>query len=401
VDVAIVGSGFTGLAAARELARRGARVAVLEAQTIGWGASSRNGGMVLNGLKLGARTLLLRYGRELAQRMFNASRLAVNCVEQIVAEEHIECDFARCGHLEAACKPGHVAELEKEADCLARDFNYHVQPIAQARLRSEIGSTAYYGGLVDEKSAGLNPARYVHGLARAAAEAGARLYEHTRVQRAAREGPEFRIVTSRGRLRATHMLVATSGYTGALVPALQRRIVPIGSYMIATQPLPEKLARELSQRRRMIYDTKNFLYYFRLSPDNRMVFGGRAGFFPESPRVVRESAEILRRGMIRVYPQLREAAVEYVWGGTLDFAFDRMPHVGHLEGVYYALGYAGHGVALATYFGSRLGAQIGGDAWDNPFAEIPFSGAPLGLYDGRPWFLPLAGAWYRFMDWIG
>ena len=401
VDVAVVGSGFTGLAAARELARRGARVAVLEAETLGWGASSRNGGMVLNGLKLGAHTLLSRYGRELAQRLFNASRLAVNCVEQIVTDEQIDCDFARRGHLAVAYKPKHMAEMETEAACLAREFNYRVQPVARARLRAEIGSDVYYGGLVDENSAGLNPARYVHGLARAAAQAGAHLFEHTRVERATREGQEFRIVTSRGMVRASNLLVATSGYTGPFAPALRKRIIPIGSYIIATEPLPEALARELSPRQRMIYDTKNFLYYFRLSPDRRMVFGGRAGFFPESPRVVRESAAILRQGMVSVYPQLRDVAVQYVWGGTLDFAFDRMPHVGHLEGVYYALGYAGHGVALATYFGSRLGAQIGGEAWDNPFAEIPFSGAPLGLYDGRPWFLPFVGAWFRFLDWAG
>jgi glycine/D-amino acid oxidase-like deaminating enzyme len=209
------------------------------------------------------------------------------------------------------------------------------------------------------------------------------------------------VETSRGVLRADAVFVAPGGYTGPATPALRRRIIPIGSYIIATAPLPEDLAREVSPRDRMIFDSKNFLYYFRLTPDRRMLFGGRAGFFPETPATVRQSAEILRRGMIAVYPQLRDIPVEYAWGGTLDFAFDMMPHAGALGGIYYALGYAGHGVAMATYLGAQVAAQIAGAPADNPFAGIAFPIAPLGLYDGRPWFLPFAGAWYKFRDWIG
>jgi glycine/D-amino acid oxidase-like deaminating enzyme len=394
----VIGGGYTGLAAARELARRGARVALLEARTVGWGASSRNGGMALVGLKLGVRTLLERYGRETAQRMLNASREAVAGVERLVAEEHIDCDYVRGGHLELAFKPGHVPELEKDAEVLAREFNYRVRLVARSRLDTEIGSAAYHGGLVDENSGGLNPAKFVHGLASAAARAGASLHENTRVERVERQGREFHVTTSRGVIRAEHLFVGTSGYTTAATPAIQRRVLPVGSYIIATAPLSEALAHELSPRGRMMFDTKNFLYYFRLTPDRRMLFGGRAGFYPESPRVIRESAGILRAGMVSVYPQLRDMPVEYVWGGTLDFAFDIMPHAGHIDGMYYALGYAGNGVALATYLGARMGAQIAGGAWDNPFAAIPFPTMPL--YDGRPWFLPLAGWWYRLMDWL-
>ena len=155
----------------------------------------------------------------------------------------------------------------------------------------------------------------------------------------------------------------------------------------------------------MIYDSKNYLYYYRLTPDGRMLFGGRAAFFPENDQTVRRSAEILRRGMIDVYPQLSDAKVEYVWGGTLDFAFDIMPHAGQIDGLYYAVGYAGHGVAMATYQGQKMAELIaaektGGDKPENPFVGIPFPGAPLGLYSGKPWFLPFAGAWYKFLDWV-
>jgi glycine/D-amino acid oxidase-like deaminating enzyme len=399
-DVAIVGGGYTGLAAARELARRGASVALLEVRTLGWGASSRNGGMVLTGLKLEAEQLVAKYGLELARRLFAASLKALDCVERIVAEEQIACDFARTGHLLLACKSAHFQAFAREAELLARDFGHPTRVIQPGALRGEIGSDAYAGGLVDEASAGINPARYLAGLAHAAQRAGAQLYQHTPVEQITRAGADWQLTTPRGPLRAGAVLLASGGYSGPATPTLRRKIVPLGSYIIATEPLPEALAQELSPCNRMIFDSKRFLYYFRLTPDRRMLFGGRAGFFPETPATVRKSAAILRRGMLQVYPQLRDVRVEYAWGGTLDVTFDMMPHAGQLGGLHYALGYAGHGVAMATYLGGLIGACLAGEQVDNPFAELPFPGAPLGLYDGRPWFLPLMGAWYTFLDWV-
>jgi glycine/D-amino acid oxidase-like deaminating enzyme len=404
VDVAVIGAGFTGLSAARTLARRGAKVAVLESETIGWGASSRNGGMVLTGLKLGVNQLISMYGRELARRMYAASLETIDCVERIVCEEAIDCDFSRCGHLEVACKQQHFDDYSRQAELIAREFNHPLRVVQKNELSAEIGSNIYCGGMVDEASAGLNPARYVAGLARAATKARAQVFEHARAQRierAAQEGEQgWTITTARGTLWAREVFIATSGYTGRATPALQKKIIPIGSFIIATQPLSEALARELSPRNRMIYDSKNYLYYYRLTPDRRMLFGGRAAFFPETDQTIRRSAEILRRGMIDVYPQLRDAKVEYVWGGTLDFAFDIMPHAGQIDGMYYSVGYAGHGVAMATYQGRKMAELIAGDKPENPFVGIPFPGAPLGLYNGKPWFLPFAGMWYKFLDWV-
>jgi len=404
VDVAVIGAGFTGLSAARTLARRGANVAVLESETIGWGASSRNGGMVLTGMKLGVNQLISRYGRELTRRMYAASLATIDCVEQIVREEGIDCDFSRCGHLEVACKRKHFDDYARQAEVIAREFNHHLRVAQKDELSTEIGSNIYFGGMVDEVSAGVNPAQYVAGLAKAAIKAGAEIFEHARVEELQRESSQgesgWKLATSRGALWAREVFVATSGYTGRATPALQKKIIPIGSFIITTEVLPEALARELSPRNRMIYDSKNYLYYYRLTPDRRMLFGGRAAFFPETDQTVRRSAEILRRGMIDVYPQLRDANVEYVWGGTLDFAFDIMPHAGQIDGMYYAVGYAGHGVAMATYQGQKMAELIAGDKPENPFVGIPFPGAPLGLYDGRPWFLPFAGMWYRFLDWV-
>ena len=402
LDVAVVGGGYCGLSAARTLAKRGVSVAVFEAETFGWGTSSRNGGMVLTGMKLPVPTLIKRYGKEVVRKMYAASLDSIDCVEQIVHDESIECDFSRCGHLEVACKQAHFDGYEESAACIKREFNHDLRIIPKSGLRGEIGSDIYFGGMVDETSAGLNPARYVAGLALAAQRAGACLYDHTRVTSVQLESNKgdrkFRVQTSKGAITARDVILASGAYTTEATPALREKIIPIGSYIIATEVLPADLAHELSPRNRMIYDSKHFLYYYRLTPDNRMLFGGRAAFFPETENTVRQSAEILRRGMIGVYPQLRDAKVEFVWGGTLDFTLDVMPHAGKLDGMYFAAGFAGHGVAAATWFGAKLAGIICGEPNDIPFNGIKFSSAPFGLRSGNTWALPLAGAWYKILD---
>ena len=318
VDVVIVGAGFTGLSAARALAKRGVTVAVLEANSIGWGASSRNGGMVLTGLKLSAETLAKRYGMELTRRMYATSLESIDLVEEIVREENIDCSFSRCGHLEVACKQSHFDAYTRSVEVIAKEFDHRLRIIPRNELNCEIGSSIYFGGIVDETSAGVNPAQYVAGLASAALRAGAGVYENARVQDIQRNSqnasPGFSVVTSRGNIFAQNVLVATSGYTSAATPALRKKIIPIGSFIIATEPLPEPLAGELSPRNRMIFDSKHYLHYYRLTPDNRMLFGGRAAFFPETKNTIQRSAEILRRDLIEVYPQLRDTKIEHAWG---------------------------------------------------------------------------------------
>ncbi len=400
VDVAIIGSGFTGLSAARTLAKRGVKVAVLEAETIGWGASSRNGGMTLTGLKPSMRTVIKRYGRDLAKQLFQVSIDSVETVEQLVREENIDCGFKRYGHLYVASKPHHFNYFNEEVDFMAKEFNHNVRVVPLDELQAEIGSKKYFGGIVDEVSGGLNPAQYVAGLARAAENAGASLHARARVTSLTRRGTRFVIQTGRGSLEAENVLVGTSGYTGSSTKKLQRKIIPIGSFIIATEPLPDELASQLSPKNRMVFDSMHYLNYFRLW-ENRMIFGGRAAFFPENKNTISRSAQILRREMIRVYPQLSDVKIEYVWGGTLDFAFDMMTHVGEVDGIYYSLGYAGHGVAMASHLGKTVAeAMLAGNIKDHPFAKFDFPGAPLGLYNGFPWFLPLAGAWHKILDWI-
>lgn len=400
VDVGIIGGGFTGLSAARTLAKRGVKVAVLEANTIGWGASSRNGGMVLTGLKLSMQTIFKRYGRDLARNLFQCSLKSIDTVEQIVKEESIDCGFHRSGHLLAANKPRHFEALEGTAEFMDKEFGHKLRLVSRREQHAEIGTDLYYGALIDEVSGGLNPAQYVAGLAHAAERSGATLHARARVNQIKRESNQFVIITERGKVVADKVLVGTSGYTGRVTPQLQKKIIPIGSFIIATERLPDDWIHELSPRNRMIFDYRHYLNYFRVW-DNRLIFGGRAAFFPETENTIRRSAEILRSDMLRIYPQLKDVKVEYVWGGTLDFAFDMMTHVGESHGLYYSLGYAGHGVAMATYLGqSTAEAMLDSSMKTHPFAAFDFPGAPLGLYNGRPWFLPFAGMWHKILDWV-
>jgi glycine/D-amino acid oxidase-like deaminating enzyme len=394
-DVAIVGGGYTALAAARVLARRGADVTVLERHTIGWGASGRNGGFVLPGFKPDVEALARALGVTEARRLFELSLQAVCALESVIADERIDCGYARCGTVVLAARPGHLRALERSRRFLRTELAHETVVLGPADLDAEIGSSRYHGGLLDPFAGSVQPAALVRGLATSAEGAGARLVEVARVGRIARGGGGLTVATDRGTVIARDVLVATNGYTGGATPTLQRRVVPVGSYLIATAPLDEALARRLIPRRRVLSDTKNLLYYFRLSPDRRLVFGGRASFTPTG---VARSAAILRRGMAEVFPELAGAPVEFAWGGRVGFTLDQMPHAGVLDGVHYALGYGGHGVALASWLGARMGEALAG-AGTIPRLTSPFR--PVPLYGGTPWFLPFVGGYYRVRDWVG
>ena len=395
-DVAIIGGGYTGLSAARSLARRGTDVTLLERHTLGWGASGRNGGFVLPGYKPEMEELDRRLGPERAMRMFQLSLAAIRFLEDLVRDEGIACDLVRCGAVTLAAKPGHLPALEESGHFLRERLGYETHLLSREEVGQEIGSSRYFGALVDPNGYALHPAKYVRGLALAAQRAGARLLEETEVTGVHQIAGGHEVATSRGVLRAREVLAATNGYTTAALPALRRRVIPIGSYQIATAPLAPELARRLVPRGRVFSDTKNLLYYFRLSPDGRMVFGGRASFTPAGTR---HSAKILAGAMREVFPELARAEIEYAWSGKVAYPIDHLPHAGRLDGVYYAMGYCGHGVALATYLGSRMGDVIAGageipDLGTSRFRAIP-------LFNGFPWFLPLVGGYYRTRDWLG
>ena len=396
--MAIVGSGYTGLSAAGQLRRSGASVVVLERDRIGFGASSRNGGQVLTGLKLEPQALVARYGETRARQLFNLSHDAIVELQRIVAGESIDCELERTGHLQAAVKPGHFRGLEEEQALLSRVFNHQTTLIAEADQSMELGGRGYRGVLVDEESLAINPAKYVHGLAVAAIRAGAVIAEGAAVDQISRSGQEWRIDTARGQVQARDVLIATNGYTDKAAPALQRRLIPIGSYIIATEPLPAALAARLIPKLRMVFDSKYFLHYFRLTSDNRLLFGGRAEFSGPTLESAKRAESILRHAMSSIFPELARTPVEYAWSGHVAFTRDQMPHAGRLDDMFYAGGYCGHGIAMATYLGGLIARRIAGEPLESPFFDDHFAAIPL--YYGRPWFLPAVGLYYRLLDWL-
>ena len=397
-DVVIVGAGYTGLAAARQLARVGAAVVVVEREDVGWGASSRNGGQVLTGMKLDVSTLVARFGEVRARELFDVATASIVRLKALIEEEAIDCGYARVGHLQAAFKPSHFDAFREEQALLARVFDHDVGVLPRSEQRAEIGSDAYHGVLVDERSRGLNPAQYVRGLAAAAVRAGAAIVTGVGVTSLERKPGAWRVRTTGGDIETPDLLVATNGYSGAAVPALQRRFVPIGSYIIATEPLDEHVATALLPRRRMAFDSKHFLFYFRVTSDRRLLFGGRAEFGRPDEHTTRRAASILRKGMDTVFPELSGVGIDYAWGGNVAFTRDQMPRAGRLHGLNYAGGYCGHGVAMATYLGEQIARRIGGEPIDHPLFDDRFPSIPL--YSGNPWFLPLVGAYYQVKDWL-
>ncbi|HSF18082.1 MAG TPA: FAD-binding oxidoreductase [Vicinamibacteria bacterium] len=396
VDVAVVGSGYTGLNAARVLGRSGASVSVLERETIGWGASSRNGGMATTGLKRSTQAIFETYGSKRGHEFWRASLQAIDLLEEIVRSESIDCDWRRTGHICLAYKPSHFEGMRKSVGWFRDELGHEVKALSPADLPSEIGSRVFHGGILDEYSGGLQPAKYVYGLARVVARLGVRLHERVVISRVARRPEGFEIDTNQGVLRAGEVLIATNGYTDELVLALKRRIFPVGSYIIVTEPLARDVQSELVPKGRMLYDSKNFLNYFRLTPDGRMLWGGRNDLSTDLD--LDRSAEILRCQLVHAFPQLRDVPLTHSWTGKLGITFDLMPHIGRVEGIHYAMGYGGHGLAVATYLGTEVGKLLAGQITTSPFAEI--SHPTRFFYRGEPWFIPLAARYYRFADWI-
>lgn len=397
VDVAVVGGGITGLHAAIRLARKGASTVVLEQGRFGSGASGRNGGMCTTGLSVGPATAVKRYGLAAARVYYDAYCEAVDFVESVVRSEGIDCDFRRAGRLGVAFKPSHHAHQRATQKLLAEQFNHETFIIGPSELRAEIGSARYYGALLDPLSAGLHPGKYVRGLAHAAERAGAGLHESMKVTGVRREsGGRFQLGTACGRVSARQVLLATDAYTTSVFPALQRRMVVVGSFIVVTEPLSETVAGEIIPRGRMVVDTKNIGHYYRLTPDHRLLFGGRARFALSNPGSDRKSGRILERDMLAIFPQLANVRIEYVWGGHVGFPADRMPHAGEMGGLYYSMGYSGHGVQMASYMGARMAEVMDGHPEANPWRAL--KARPFPTYSGTAWFLPFVGAYYGMKD---
>lgn len=396
-DVAVVGAGFTGLSAALALTRKRAKVVVFEAGRVANAASGRNGGMCNNGFAQDFYAMSQRFGYERASLLYRAFDAAVDKVEAIVTEERIDCDFRRVGKLKLAAKPTHYDKLARSQELLARAVDPDTRMVPRAQMHEEIGSDRYFGGLLFEKSAGMHMGRYGQGLAEAAARRGALIYENNPVIGLRPvSGQVYEVTTPHGVVRANQVLLATG--TSAVGPLswFRRRIVPVGAFIVATEPLPTTQLDRLTPRRRMTTDTKNFVNYFRTTPDNRLLFGGRARFAASNPKSDAKSGAILRRALAGVFPELSNTRIDYCWGGMVDMTFDRLPRAGERNGLFYSMGYSGHGTQMATYMGSVMAEVLDGRAELNPWRDFDWPAIPG--YFGKPWFLPIVGAYYRYQD---
>ena len=398
-DVVVVGAGFTGLSAALALAKRGASVVVLEAGRVVGEASGRNGGHCSSGLAHDFLGLAARIGLDKARAFYHAYDAAFRTVEALVGQEEIACDFKRVGKIKLAAKPEHYEKLSRTCELMQREVDPQVEMVPAARLGSEIGSKSFHGGLLQKASAQMHVGKFGVGLAHAAARAGAHIYEHAPVTRLDRRADgRFSITCSRGTIEAGQVLLATGNSRTGPFFHFRRRMVSVGSFIIATEPLDTALVNHLMPQRRNYVTSKNVGNYFRLSPDNRLIFGGRARFAMSSPKSDQKSGVILRAAMEDIFPALRGVGIDYCWGGLVDMTADRLPRAGEHRGMYYSTGYSGHGVQMSVHMGQVMADVMAGQPERNPWRALTWPAIPG--HFGKPWFLPIVGAYYRFQDWL-
>jgi glycine/D-amino acid oxidase-like deaminating enzyme len=395
VDVLVIGSGYTGLMAARETARAGRSTLVIDSHDAGFGCSSRNGGQVSTSIKPDLGTLSGRYNQEIGFGIRKEGINALDAIAEVIESEQLDCDWRRSGRFHAAHNPKQYEKLAELPKSQPKGLEVPMEIVPAAEQRREIGSDYYHGGIVYPHHASLHPGKYHLELLRIAKAAGVQVIDHCPAHAIARDGNGFQVTTAKGKIAARDVVVATNGYTGPMTPWQRRRVIPIGSYIIATEPWPKEKMLALIPHDRMLSDTRKLVFYYRLSPDRtRMVFGGRVAYMENDPRV---SAPRLHDWMSLIFPQLKSAKVSHSWMGYVAYTFDTLPHIGKQDGLYYAMGYCGSGISLATYFGMRIGQQVLGRAEGRtPIDNIPFPTRPL--YSGNPWFLAPSIFYYRLRD---
>ena len=395
--VAIVGGGYAGVCAALELAKLGLDSVVLEAQEPGFGGSSRNGGMVSGGVNVGKKYTGSTANDEL-DRLYSDAADSFSLIERIIAEEKIDCEWTMAGRFGGAWAPKHFKQMAAKVASLNEHANSGAYMLPKERQRDEIASDYYHGGMVIQRAAHLHPALYYKGLLDAAAKRKIPICGKAAVTKIDKSGAKWRVETPRGTVEAGDVIIATNGYTGDVTPQLKRRVVPVGSYIIATEEMPEDLGHSIIPRNKSIYDTRRVLTYYRMSHNRRrLIFGGRAKFGFTDPV---ETAPILYQFMTDRFPQLKGVKITHAWTGNVAFTFDELPHMGRKDGMHYALGCNGSGVAMMTYLGTQTARKIAGVAnYACAFDREEFPDHPL--YNGDPrWILPVVGRYFRTRDWL-
>jgi glycine/D-amino acid oxidase-like deaminating enzyme len=395
VDVAVIGAGYTGLHAALQTARGQRLTLVLDAEEAGWGCSTRNGGQVSTSIKPSYDLLAHRHGAQRAFDILKDGQRSLAWIGEFIRTEGIACDFGAVGRFHAAHNAAQYEALAARVKNQPKGLEVEAHMVPRAEQRTELGSDVYWGGAVYSQHCSVHPARYHQGLLERALAAGVQVAPRCPVSGIQRQGKLFSVRTGRGTVLARDVVVATNGYTGRATPWLRRRVIPIGSYMIATEELPPGLMDRLIPKNRIVSDTRKVVYYYRASPDRkRILFGGRVSHQETDPRI---SGPKLHADMVRVFPELAGIGISHSWCGLVAYTFDELMHVGRHDGMYYAMGYCGAGVGTASYFGMRVGQQVlglpeGRTALDG----LAFETRPM--YTGNPWFLAPSVLYYRWRD---
>ncbi|MEM1275540.1 MAG: FAD-binding oxidoreductase [Pseudomonadota bacterium] len=396
VDALVIGAGLTGLSAARALAQKGRSVLVLDALAPGQGASSRNGGMIGGGHRLSIDALTAQYGAGTARDLLYEAHCASRAhALDVMQAENIACDYAETGRFRGLWSSEEYEGAARAIDRLKALIPVEAHMVPASEQRAEAGTDLYAGGTVYPLHGGLNPAKWVAGLLAAAQRAGAMVQGHTPVSGVVADGKGHRVQTPRGEIQARDLLLATNGYTGAAFPRARRRIVPIPSFMVASEPLSPNQMAILFPKNRMIAESRERHCYFRPSPDGtRLVFGGRAAMFQAPDALVLGEMKRLIR---EVFPDLNDLRLTHLWRGKTGFSFSFLPHVGQIEGIWHAMGYSGSGNAMAPWLGHKAGLLIAGD----PEGETAFQKTSFPTrfwHQGPPWFLPFADILFRGRD---
>jgi gamma-glutamylputrescine oxidase len=394
-DVCVVGGGLTGLSAALNLAERGFKVVLLEANRIAWGASGRNGGQINTGLRKSPQELIARFGKQRGKALFGLAEEARGIIWDRVAKHGIKCDL-RPGNMLLASKPGDLPWMEEELTCFEREMDYHKAKLFDRNaIRSEIASDLYFGGIKDTGGGHLHPLNYALGLAEAAKAAGVQMFEHSAATRIGDDAGKVTVSTASGKVEAKYAVLGCNAYLGSLAPGIAGKIMPIANFVIATEPLPEAEARALIPSGACACDTKFVVSYYRVTADNRMLFGGGERYGTHEPADI---AGFVKPYMLQVFPQLEGKRIDYGWGGMLAITMLRLPHLGRIGNVFYAHGYSGMGVAITGIAGKLIAEAMAGSAERfDVFAQIPHQTFPGGTLLRHP-LLVLAMLWYVLRD---
>ena len=388
-------TGYTGLHAALQTVRGGRSTLVFDAGDAGWGCSSRNGGQVSTSIKPTYELLARRHGQKRAFDILNEGQKSLAWIAQFIGAERIDCDFRRVGRFHAAHNAAQYEALAARVGSQPKGLEVDAFMVPRDRQHEELGTDLYWGGAVYTQHCSVHPARYHQGLLDRVLASGGQVASRCPVLQISRSDGLFRLRTPRGEVMARDVVIATNGYTGNLTPWLRRRVIPIGSYMIATEPVPAQLMDRLFPTDRIVSDTRKVVYYYRCTPDrSRILFGGRVSHQETDPRI---SGPKLHADMVRLFPQLRETRISHSWCGFVAYTFDELMHIGKHDGMHYAMGYCGAGVGTSSYFGMRLGQQVLGlKEGRTALDDLAFQTRPL--YTGNPWFLAPSVAYYRWRD---